>query len=109
MSENDVEIEQNVEIEQASPNLVARIRQFGEAGKKQWEQVFVIARALKDEDLPRLRAKSTEALQRLKSEGLFPRAQARGNELLLKVIARVREGAQSLESSLKTEAPAQAA
>lgn len=97
---------------QTTPSLIARVRRFGEAGKKQWEQLFILARTLKDEDLPRLRTRGTEALQRLEQEGLFPRAQARGNELLLKTVARVREGAASLEKSLRGEAtdaePAQA-
>ena len=81
--------------------LLARLREAGEAGRAQWEQLFAQVKALRDEQLPRLRQGAEESLTRLRRDGPFVRAQVRGTELLLQLLGRVRDGAESLEQSLR--------
>lgn len=90
------------------PGLVSRLREAGDAGRKQWEEIFAQVRALRDEQLPRLRQGAQESLERLRQDGPFVRAQLRGTELLLQLVSRVREGAAQLEQSLRHAPPAAA-
>ena len=81
-----------------TPEVLTRLRNVGEAGRRQWEQVFAFAGGVQ---LGRLRDEATAALERLRREGPFVRAQARGIELILSVLGRVRQGASALEESLR--------
>lgn len=90
----------------AGPGLATRLREAGEAGRKQWEEIFSQVRALRDEQLPRLRQGAQESLARLRQDGPFVRAQLRGTELLLQLVSRVRQHATQLEDSLRTTPPA---
>lgn len=86
----------------ASPEVLTRLRNVGEAGRRQWEQVFAFAGGVQ---LGRLRDEAAATLERLRREGPFVRAQARGIELILSVLGRVREGASALEQSLRGAQP----
>lgn len=80
------------------PEVLTRLRTVGEAGRRQWEQVFAFAGGVQ---LGRLRDEAAATLERLRREGPFVRAQARGIELILSVLGRVRQGASALEESLR--------
>ena len=72
--------------------MLERLREAGEAGKKEWEEILNKAGGF-------VRERSEELKTNV--EGAYSRAQTRGADLLLKLVSQVRKGVVSFEDSLR--------
>lgn len=83
-------------------NLRSELRDAGETGKKQWQEAFARTRdavTTTRSELERVAARTRDV-----ATATYARAEARGADLLLRLVAQVRATAESLESSLRTRA-----
>ncbi len=104
---DDAVVEATAEVADEHQTLLHRFKLAGETGKKEWELALDKAREFfsqaRDDAQGEGENAAKTAMDRLQSESgaLFGRAQTRGADLLLRLITSVREGAQSLEKSLR--------
>lgn len=86
--------------------LRSDLRDAGEVGKKQWQEAFVRTR----EALTTTRGELERVATRTRevATATYSRAEARGADLLLRLVSQVRATAEALESSLRTRAAAPA-
>lgn len=93
----------------ALSQLRSELRAAGEVGKQQWQEAFARTRealTTTRSELERVASRTREAIA-----ATYARAEARGADLLLRLVSQVRATAESLEASLRAragEAPADA-
>jgi hypothetical protein len=97
VTEIETETEAHAEIEteaqaEAHSVMLERLREAGEAGKKEWEDILTKAGGF-------VRERGDELKTNV--EGAFSKAQTRGADLLLKLVSQVRKGVVSFEDSLR--------
>lgn len=85
-------------------DLKSELRDAGEAGKKQWQEAFARTR----EALTATRAGFERVVTRTRdvASSTCGRAEARGAQMLLRLVSQVRAGAEAFEGSLRERAAA---
>ena len=98
----EAEVAENESAEAEAKSLFARLKadffEAGQTGRKQWEEIFTRSREAVTKTHERVRSQVNSSLDT---------AQGRGADLLLKLLAQLRKGADSLEASIKKAAPAE--
>lgn len=82
--------------------LRSELRDAGEAGKKQWQEAFARTR----EALTSTRSELGRAAARTRevAAATWSRAEARGADLLLRLVSQARAATESVEASLRSRA-----
>lgn len=88
-------------------HLRSELRDAGEVGKKQWQEAF--ARTREAVTTTRGELERVAARTRDVASAAYSRAQARGADLLLRLVSQVRATAETVEASLRTRAASEPA